>query len=169
MGVSPLARLEIFATSAASRKGKELSLKAYLASLPQMDLSSIHAGEFFDSLMAGRQPNFEVRDDASLGMSLLAVSERSCYGSISISPVRVGHPTQSDWKDASELCRDALNRGLCDAAILTRGCLRKVIFLTFYSRAVIATPGFSKLAVLSGLDLLQEEGLSALVDSLAGC
>lgn len=166
MGISPLARIEIFAPSAAARKDRELSLKVYLSSLSLMDLSSIYTDEFSNSLMEKRRPNFEVREDASLAISLLSVPEWSCHGSVSISPVRIGHPRASDWGDVSELCRDALDRGLCDGAILNRGCSKRFLFVTLYSRAVVATPDFSKLAVLSGLDLLREERLGALISTL---
>ncbi|MCQ4167728.1 hypothetical protein [Tahibacter harae] len=155
MGISPLASMEIFATSAAVRRERERSLLSHLAASSNVSLANIYPNEFMRSMIENRRPHFELREAANLTTSLLKVAENSCYGRIRFFSVRGERPMESDWSSANDLCVKALDAGYCDSVMLVRGCSTKWFFGSRWSRAVIAVADVAKLAVLSNLDLLQ--------------
>lgn len=166
MGISPLACMEVFSTSAVARRERQQLLLSYLAASSSVDPADIYPGEFLRSLIENRQPHFELREAANLTISPLVVAGNSCYGQVSVFSARVERPMQSDWSSANDLCVKALDDGYCDSVMLVRGCSTRWLFGSRLSRAVIAVPDVAKLAVLSNLDLLQQNRLEEVLGML---
>lgn len=167
MGISLLACMEIFSTSAVARREREQFLLGHLATSPSVSLANIYPDEFLRSLIENRQPHFELREAANLTISVLKVVENSCYGRIRVFSARVERPTESDWGSANDLCVKALDGGYCDSVMLVRGCSAKGLFGSRSSHAVIAVTDVAKLAVLSNLDLLQQSRLEEVLGLLS--